>query len=83
MIRKNDKTHGRKLQKLITNIREKNIIDDVSLHPNKVIYNFSDYYLMDSDNLLLIRGLNFASTPKKIEYSRFLLPISAFLSRDI
>ena len=44
----NDKIHGRKLQKLIPNIHEKNIID-VPHDPNKVIYNFSNYHLMDSD----------------------------------
>ena len=38
-IPKNDKIHGRKLQKLIPNIHEKSI-NDVSHDPNKVIYNF-------------------------------------------
>ena len=38
-IRKNDKIHGRKLQKLIPNIHEKSIIDNVSHDPHKVIYN--------------------------------------------
>ena len=56
-IHKNDKIHGRKLQKLIPNIHEKSIID-VSHDPNKVIYNFSNYHLTDSDKSLLIKGLN-------------------------
>ena len=73
-IHKNDKIHGRKLQKLIPNIHEKSIIDNVSREPSKVIYNFSNYHLTDSDKFLLIRGLNFAIPPKKIEYSKFLLP---------
>ena len=81
-IRRNDKIHGRKLQKLIPNIHEKSIIDNVSHDPNKVIYNFSNYHLTDSDKSLLIKGLNFAIPPKKIEYSKFLLPFE-LLFRDI
>ena len=73
-IRKNDKIHGRKLQKLIPNTHEKSIIDNVSHDPNKLIYNFSNYHLTDSDKSLFIKGLNFAIPPKKIEYSKFLLP---------
>ena len=45
---KNDGIHGRKLQKLIPNIHEKNIIRNVSHDPNKVIYKFSNYHLTDS-----------------------------------
>ena len=37
---------------------------------------------MKSDKLLLIKGLNFAIPPKKIEYSKFLLPFE-LLFRDI
>ena len=34
-------------------------MDNVSLDPNKVIYNFSNYHLTDSDKSLLIKkGLN-------------------------
>ena len=80
VIRKNDKIHGTKLQKLIPDIHEKSIIDNCSHDPNKVIYNFSNYYLTDSDTSLLIKGLNFAIPPKKIEYSKF--PF-ALLFRDI
>ena len=65
-IRKNDKIHSRKLQKLIPIIHEKSIIDNVSHDPNKVIYNFSNYRLTDSNKSLLIKGLNFAIPPKKI-----------------
>ena len=68
---KNNKMH-RKLQKLIPNIHEKSIID-VSHDPNKVIYNFSNYHLTDSDKSLLIKGFSFPIPLKKIEYSKFLL----------
>ena len=73
-IHKNGKIYCRKLQKLIPKIHETSIIHNVSQCPNKVIYNFLDYHLTDSDKSLLIRGLNFAIPPKKIEYSKFLLP---------
>ena len=73
-ICKNNKIHGRKLQKLIPDIHEKVIIDNVSHDPNRVIYSFSNYHLTDSDKSLLIKGLNFAIPPKKIEFSKFLLP---------
>ena len=58
----------------IPNIHEESIIDNVSHDPNKVIYNFSSYHLTDFDKSLLIEVLNFAIPPKKIEYSKFLLP---------
>ena len=74
--------HVRKLQKLIPNMYEKSITDNVSHDPDKVIYNFSNYHLKDSDKSLLIKGLNFAIPPKKIEYSKFLLPFE-LLFRDI
>ena len=61
---------------------KKGIIDNVSHDPNKVIYNFPNYYLTDSDKSLLIKGFNFAIPPKKIEYSKFSLPFE-LLFRDI
>ena len=70
MIRKNDKIHCKKLQKLIPNIHETSITDHVLHEPNKVIYDFSNYYLPGADKLLLIGCLNFAFPPKKIEYSK-------------
>ena len=70
-IHKNDKIRARKLQKLIPNIHEKCIIDNVSHDPN----NFLDYNLTDSDNLLLIKGLKFAIAPKKIEILKIFLSV--------
>ena len=80
-IRKDDKIHGRKFQKLILNVQETSIIDNILHDPNNVIYNFSNNHLTDSDKSLLFRGINFAIQPKKIEYSKFLLPFE-FLFRD-
>ena len=73
-IRKNDKIHGRKLQKCIPNIHEISIIDNNSHDTDKLIYNFSDCNLMEFDKLLLIKGLNSVIVPNKIKYSKFLIP---------
>ena len=62
MIKRFAKIHGKKLQKLIPNINDKSIID-VSHDPNKVLYNFSNYYLTGSDKSLHIKNLNFALPP--------------------
>ena len=82
VICKNVKIHGIKLQELISNMPEKIIIDNVSHDPDKAIYNFSNYNLMDSDKSLLIKGLNFAIPLTKIKYSKFLLPFE-LLFHDI
>ena len=55
-------------------MHEKSITDTVSHDPDKVIYNFSNYHLTDSDKFLLIEDLNFAISTKKTGYSNFLLP---------
>ena len=81
-IRKNDKIHGRKVQKLIPNIHEKSIFDNVSHDPNQVIYNFLNYHVKDSDKSLPIRSLNFAIPSTKIDYFKFLLPFE-LLFREI
>ena len=60
----------------------RSFIDNLSHDPNKVIYNFSNYHLADSDKSLLIRGLNFAIPSKKIECLKFLIPFEQ-LFRDI
>ena len=58
------------------------VVDNISHDPKKVIYSFSNDHITDSDELLLIKGLNFAIPPKKNEYSKFLLPFE-LLFRDI
>ena len=77
-IRKNDKIHGRKLQKLIPNIHEISIIDNVSHDLDTVIYNFSNYHLTDSDKSLLIKGLNFAIPPKEMNILNFCFHLNYF-----
>ena len=76
-IRKNDKIHGRKLQKLIPNIHEKSIID-VSHDPNKVIYNFSNYHLTDSDKSLLIKGLNLLFHLRKLSIQNLYIRLNYY-----
>ena len=58
------------------------VVDNISHDPKKVIYSFSNDHITDSDELLLIKGLNFAIPSKKNEYSKFLLPLE-LLFRDI
>ena len=73
-IRKNDKIHGRTLQKLIPNLHEKIISGNFSHDSDEVIYKFSNYHLTDSDKSLLVESLNFAIPPIKTEHSKFPLP---------
>ena len=63
-------------------MHEKSISGNVSHDPDKVIYNFSNYRLTDSDKSLQIKGLNSPIPTKKTEYSNFLLPFE-LLFRDI
>ena len=49
VIHKNDKIHGRNLQKLIPDIHETSIIDNISHDPKKVIYNFSNFHFTESE----------------------------------
>ena len=67
---------------MILNIHEKSIINNVWHDPNKVVYNFSNYQLTYSNKSLLIKDLNFSIRPKKVKYSKFLLPFEV-LFRDI
>ena len=50
--------------------------------PDKVIYNFSDYKLTESEKSVLCKGLEFAVPPNKLEYADFMLPFE-LLFRDI
>ena len=70
-IRKNNRIHSRKLQKLIPNIHETGIIENVSHDLNKVIYNFSDYHLTDSDKSLIVRVLTVPFHPRKLSIQNF------------
>ena len=65
-ICKNDKIHGRKLPKLISNMHERGSIDEASNDPNKVINNVSNYHLTDSDKFLLTKGINLSHSTKEI-----------------
>ena len=40
--------------------------------PSKIIFNFLNYNLSDSDKSLLIKGLNFSLPPKKLNYGDYL-----------
>ena len=57
-------------------------LENCSHDPDKVIYNFSDYKLTESEKSVLRKGLEFAIPPNKVEYADFMLPFE-FLFRDI
>ena len=50
--------------------------------PDKVIYNFLDCKLTESETFVLHKDLEFEISPKKLEYSDFVLLLQ-FLFRDI
>ena len=66
-----DNMQKRKLQNLLK-ISSNNIFSD-SHNPDRVIFNFSSYELVDDGKNVLCIGLNFSVKPGLIEYSEFLL----------
>ena len=50
--------------------------------PDKIIYNFSDYKLTESEKSVLCKGLEFAIPLNKLEYADFMLPFE-LLFRNI
>ena len=50
--------------------------------PDKVVYNFSDYKLSESEKSVLSKGLEFAIPPNKLEYADLMLPFE-LIFRDI
>ena len=63
-----------KLSKLL----EENVKHD----PRQIIHNYSSQELTPDQESILIRGLNFATPPKKLKYEDFMLPFE-LLYRDI
>ena len=80
----NDKAilkHKQIQNKKLTNLRV-TTLENSSHDPDKVIYNFSDYKLTESEKYVLWKGLEFAIPPSKLEYVDFMLPF-VLLFRDI
>ena len=50
--------------------------------PDKVIFNYSSYKLSDIEKKVLVRGLNFALPPVKLNYRDYLTPFE-LLFRDV
>ena len=50
--------------------------------PDKVIFNYSSYKLCDIEKKILVRGLNFALPPVKLNYRDYLTPFE-LLFRDV
>ena len=55
-------------------------LENSSHDPDKVIYNFSDYKLTESEKSVLCKGLEFAIPPNKLEYADFMLPFELFFA---
>ena len=55
-------------------------LENSSHNPDKVIYNFSDYKLTESEKSVLCKGLEFAIPPNKLEYADFMLPFELFFA---
>ena len=72
-IPKHRKIQNKKLNNLKGNNLEKSRQD-----PNKVIYNFSNYQLTESEKSVLCKGLQFAFPPSKLEYADFMLPFELY-----
>ena len=67
-ITKVKETHGKKLKNL-------GLASPVKSHnPNKIIINHSSYQLSDIEKTVLVKGLNFALPPKKLNYADYLTP---------
>ena len=61
----------------LTKLIEENIQHD----PKQIIHNYSSHALTPDQEALLIRGLNFALPPKKLQYEDYMLPFE-LLYRD-
>ena len=75
-LRSHQKMHSKKLLHL-----EKSITN-VGNNPKTVVFDISNYSLTKQEKSLLSKGLQFAITPTKIEYTEFILPFE-LLYRDI
>ena len=80
----NDKAilkHKQIQNKKLNNLRV-TTLESSSHDPDKVVYNFSDYKLSESEKSVLSKGLEFAIPPNKLEYADLMLPFE-LLFRDI
>ena len=80
----NDKAilkHKQIQNKKLNNLRVTRL-ENFSHDTGKVIYNFSDYKLTESEKSVLCKDLEFATPPNKLEYADFMLLLE-LLFRDI
>ena len=74
------KVQNKKLGNLCSN---NSYFESVTSHdPDKVLFNFSSYQLSEHEKSLLSKGLNFAISPKNLNYADYMLPFE-LLFRDI
>ena len=80
IISKIRKVQNKKLGNLCSN---NSYFESVTSHdPDKVLFNFSSYQLSEHEKSLLSKGLNFAISPKNLNYADYMLPFE-LLFRDI
>ena len=80
IISKIRKVQNKKLSNLCFN---NSYFESVTSHdPDKVLFNFSSYQLSEHEKSLLSKGLNFAISPKNLNYADYMLPFE-LLFRDI
>ena len=79
-ISKVKETQDKKLCNLL--LRNMGNNSDTCQDPDKVIFNFSSYNLSDHEKIVLCKSLSFATPPKTIKYSKFLV-LFEMLFRDI
>ena len=58
------------------------LAENISHDPKEIIHNFSSYILTPNQETVLMKGLNFATPPKKLKYEDFMLPFE-LLYRNI
>ena len=80
IISKIRKVQNKKIGDLCSN---NSYFESVTSHdPDKVLFNFSSYQLSEHEKSLLSKGLNFAISPKNLNYADYMLPFE-LLFRDI
>ena len=64
-------------------LKELRLVAGLNSHdPDKVIANYSSYDLSDNEKKLLVKGLNFAVPPRKLNYADYLAPYE-LMFRDV
>ena len=66
LLKTHDSIQQKKFNKLLTEGKPKQDAE-------KVVFNFSNVFLTEAEKALLVKGLNFSLSPKKLSYSDYLV----------